>query len=99
MGWGGELCWPETIGAIFLMEETQQIAAEKDFPNFPAVFFKADDFSAKGPPDKPLASLPEEPSVRADPSAAIGRRISPGGQRFRECARTGPIAQRRHPQA
>jgi len=57
------MSWAKTATAVFLVEQPEEVLAEKDFPDAWLHGFQADDFTAKGASDKALASLPEEPAI------------------------------------
>jgi hypothetical protein len=58
--------WAQTTTAVFLVENPEEILAEKDFPDAWLHGFQADDFATKGAPDKSLASVPEKPAISRD---------------------------------
>ena len=74
--------WAETSGTVLLVEQTQQVGAEEDFPNSDVLGPQADDFLTEGTTDEPLASLPIETAISTDAAAGPRRRIIPNRQWF-----------------
>jgi hypothetical protein len=89
----------QAASAILLVEQAQEVGAEKDFPHTGLLELEANDFPAESPPDEPLASLPIEAAIGTDPALAPADRISPDRQTFRQGARAAAIMFGGWPQA
>ena len=73
---------PETSGTVLLIEQTQQVGTEEDFPNVSALGSQADDFPTEGTTHESLTSLPIETAIGTDASLGPRCRIIPNRQRF-----------------